>query len=446
MIEKIFFTTLAIAIFTITFLKLIKKNDTTYIYVLVIEFIGIAINFIELLLSTSFSWGLKLIMYLFSIILPIILFVIERIKKVELSELLITIKVPILEKLGKTEKAKTILTNYLNKNQNSYAAHKLLAQIYMKQENYDLAVNEYIRVTELGIKNIEDYYKLSVALNKNKQNEEAISMLQEIIKKAPENEKYTNLLGEIYFEQEKYKEAASVYMSSLRYHPGSFDLYYSLGMAYTMLNDFQKAKEFYEKAAEVNSLAYNAKLNLGQIALIYGDLDEAEKYFRESLKQNDLESGSYYYLSQIALLKGDEDKAKNYMNVAIQLNPRVYKQMQKDPLFTPIREAVKPPQEVIEEAKQEIEKTLAKEVAEEQKIDKNLTKEVAEEQEKDKNIVNEEPEERKQQISSLTKKEIKVNKHLSKMCMLVENLSGEDIQIIKKMKEKQLNKEEKQKE
>ncbi len=401
MIEKIFFTTIAIALFTITFLKLIKKNDTTYIYVLAVEFIGIAINFIELFLKTPFHWSLKLLMYLLSIILPIALFAIEKIKKIELSELLITLTVPILEKAGKTEEAKTILTNFLNRNQNSYIAHKLLAQIYTKEENYDLAVNEYIRVTELGKKNIEDYYNLSVVLNKNKQNEEAITILKDIIKNAPENEKITNLLGEIYFEQERYKEAASIYMASLRYHPGSFDIYYNLGMIYTMMNDFGRAKEFYEKAAEVNSLAYNAKLNLGQIALIYGDLDEAENYFRQSLKQNDLEAGSYYYLSQIALLKGDEDKAKNYMNVAVQLDSKAYKQMQKDPLFTPIKEEVPPPQEVVEEEKQEIKKTL-------------------------------------------TKKETNVNKHLSKMCMLVENLSNEDLQVIRKAKEKQIDKEEKQ--
>lgn len=402
MIEKIFFTTIAIALFTITFLKLIKKNDTTYIYMLVIEFIGIAINFIELFFKVPFHWVLKLIMYLFSIILPILLFVMEKIKNVELSELIISLEVPILEKFGKTDKAKTILTNFLNKNQNSYIAHKLLAQIYMKQENYDLAVNEYIRVTELKSQNIDDYYQLSVALNKNKQNEEAISILQDIIKRTPENEKVTNLLGEIYFEQEQYKEAASVYMSSLRYHPGSFDIYYNLGMTYTMMNDFQRAKEFYEKAAEVNSLAYNAKLNLGQIALIYGDLDEAENYFRQSLKQNDLEAGSYYYLSQISLLKGDEDQAKNYMNVAVQLDSRAYKQMQKDPLFAPIKEDVPPPQEVVEEEKQEIKKVL-------------------------------------------TKKETKVNKHLTKMCMLVENLSNEDLQVIRKSKQNQIDRDEKQK-
>ena len=188
-------------------------------------------------------------------------------------------------------------------------------------------------------------------------------------------------------------------MSALRYHPGNYDLYYSLGMAYTMINDFQRAKEFYEKAADINSMAYNARLNLGQIALIYGDLDEAEKYFMQSSKQEDLEAGSYYYLSQIALLKGDEEKAKNYMNVAIELDPKIYKQVQKDPTFTPIKEKLNPPTEEV----------------------KNVSE-------------------------KLTKKEKGVNKHLMKTCILVKNLSKEDIQIAKKVKENQTEKEEKQKE
>ena len=47
-IEKIFFNTIAIALFTIIFLKLMRKNDTSYILILILVFIGIAINFSEL--------------------------------------------------------------------------------------------------------------------------------------------------------------------------------------------------------------------------------------------------------------------------------------------------------------------------------------------------------------------------------------------------------------
>lgn len=400
MLEKIIFNVLAFALFTITVLKLIKKNDTSYIYILALEFVGILINFIELFFTIQLNWFLRSITYLFSIIIPIVILWIEKKKKIEFPELFNVTIAKILDKFEKHEQAKTIILAFLNKNPNSYIAHKLLAEFYEKEGNYEAAVSAYMRVTDLKRNDFNSAYKLCEVLNKNKQNEEAISILEDILKQKPEYEKASNLLGEVFIEEERYKDAISVYMTALRYHPASYDLYYSLGMAYTMINDFQRAKEFYEKAADINSLAYNAKLNLGQIALIYGDLDEAENYFMQSSKLEDLEAGSYYYLSQIALLKGDKDKAKNYMNVAVQLDPKVYKQAQRDPVFTPIKEEINPPEEKEQDTKS----------------------------------------------SHLSKEEKKVNRHLMKTCILVKNLSKEDIQTIKNSKQNQIDKEEKQKE
>lgn len=400
MLEKIIFNVLALALFTITFLKLIRKNDTSYIYVLALEFVGLAINFIELFFSIKLSIILKIIIYIFSIIIPGIMLWIEKVKKIDFPELFNVTIAQILSAFGKQEQAKKMIMDFLNKNPNSYIAHKWLAEFYEKEGNYDAAISEYMRVTDIKRNDFVSTYKLCEVLNKNKQNQEAINLLEEILKQKPEYEKASNLLGEIFFEEEMYKEAISVYMSALRYNPGSYDLYYSLGMAYTMINDFQRAKEFYSKAAEINTLAYNAKLNLGQIALIYGDLDEAEQWFIQAGKQEDLEASSYYYLSQIALLKGDEDKAKNYMNVAVQLDPKVYKQAQRDPVFTPIKEKINPPEENKEN-------------------EKNKT---------------------------LSKKEKSVNRHLMKTCILVKNLSKEDIRNAKANRQNEIDIDEKQKE
>ena len=46
-------TILAVAIFAVTFVKMIKKNYSNYIYILVSEFIGIAIDFIFLILGKN---------------------------------------------------------------------------------------------------------------------------------------------------------------------------------------------------------------------------------------------------------------------------------------------------------------------------------------------------------------------------------------------------------
>ena len=186
MVEKIIFSILSIAIFMLTFFKLIKKNDTSYIYILLVEFIGIAIYFMELFFTFTLPIVLKIIVYLFSIILPGILLWIEKVKKIDFPELFHVAIAKILEKMGKEEQAKIMITHFLDKNPNSYLAHKLLAHFYEKAQNYEAAISEYMKVVDLKPKDFMAQYKLATVLSKNKQQEEAIVVLQDILKQKPE--------------------------------------------------------------------------------------------------------------------------------------------------------------------------------------------------------------------------------------------------------------------
>lgn len=399
MVEKIIFNLLAFAIFIIVFGRFIKKNDTSYIYILVLEFIGIVINFIELLSNVTFNIFFKIIMYILAIAIPGIILLAEYKTKMDFPEMLNIILVKIALHSGNTEKAKDYLFKLINKYPESYIGHKTLAEVYEKEEKYSVAVDEYVRATEINNKDIKLNYNIARLLSKTERSEEAITVLQDILKKNPEYYEATNLLGEVLCANERYKEAINVYMNALRYNPGNYDLYYNLGMVFTMTNDFQRAKEFYEKAAEINSLLYNAKLSIGQIALIAGDLDEAEQYFKESLKGEDVEAGSYYYLSQVAMLKGDKEKATNYMNIAVELDPKIYKKAQKETVFTPIKNEIKKPEkEKMEEKKQ----------------------------------------------TKLLLKERKALNHLSKTCSLISELNNDDLKMMKNLKEKEIEKNEKQ--
>ena len=399
MIEKIIFNLLAFAIFIIVFGRFIKKNDTSYVYILGLEFIGIVINFIELLANIHLNLFLRILIYILSIIIPGIILLIEYKKKIDFPEILNIILAKMALNAGNTDKAKDYLFKLINKYPESYMGHKTLAEVYEKEDKYSVAADEYIRASELNNKDIKLNYKIAKLLNKDERPEEAITVLQDILKKKPEYYDATNLLGEILYSNERYKEAINVYMNALRYNPGNYDLYYNLGMVYTMVNDFQRAKDFYEKAAEINSLLYNAKLSLGQIALISGDLDEAEQYFKESLKGEDVEAGSYYYLSQVAILKGDKEKATNYMNIAVELDPKIYKKAQKEVVFTPIKNEIKKPEK-------------------EDKEEKRKTR--------------------------LLLKERKALNHLSQTCSLISTLNNDDITMMKNVKEKEIEEQERQ--
>ena len=401
MVEKIVFNLLAFAIFIIIFGRFIKKNDTSYVYVLGLEFLGIVINFVELIFNIHLNLFFRILIYILSVIIPVIILIIEYKMKVSLPEILNVVLAKIALNSGNTEQAKQYLLKLINKYPQSYIGHKTLAEVYEKEENYSVAVDEYIRANELRKEDLKIDLKIANLLSKDKRDEDAITLLQDILKKRPEYYEATNLLGEILYTNERYKEAINVYMNALRYNPGNYDLYYNLGMVYTMNNDFQRAKEFYQKAAEINSLLYNAKLSIGQIALIAGDLDEAENYFKESLKGEDVEAGSYYYLSQVAMLKGEKEKATNYMNIAVELDPKIYNRAQKENVFTPIKNDIRKPE------KQELD-------------NKKKTK--------------------------LKFKERKTLNHLSNMCSLISSLNNDDLTMMKNIKEKERNLEEKQRE
>ena len=77
MIEKIIFNLLAFAIFIIVFGRFVKKNDTSYVYVLGLEFLGIVINFIELIFNIHLNIFFRVLIYILSIIIPLIILFIE---------------------------------------------------------------------------------------------------------------------------------------------------------------------------------------------------------------------------------------------------------------------------------------------------------------------------------------------------------------------------------
>ena len=65
-LEKLLFNILAVGLFTIIFLKLIRKNSTSYISILIIQFLGFILNFIELLTNRNYGYTIKIVMYIWN--------------------------------------------------------------------------------------------------------------------------------------------------------------------------------------------------------------------------------------------------------------------------------------------------------------------------------------------------------------------------------------------
>lgn len=342
MVERIIFNVVALGLFLFLFFRMIQKNDTNYLYILALQALGIAISFFGLIIRVELSIAVYILTYILSIILPIIVILIER-KGISLTEVIFISISKFYSKIGNEEKAKKSILQLVEKNPESYHGHKILAEIYEKENELVVATEEYIRAANIRPNDDNIQYKIADLFNKTGNQDGSIKILQELLRKKPEWEDASMLLGDIFQDQERFKEAVNVYLDAINYHPENYDLYYNLGIVYTRLNDFQSAKEYYEKAAELNSLLYRAKYNLGQIALLYNELEEAEKYFEECLQDEELEEDSYYYLAYIAMLKGEEEKAVAYLNAAVDENPEIYDSIRKELIFKLIINKVEKP-------------------------------------------------------------------------------------------------------
>ena len=186
MIEKIILSLVCFLLFTYVFIfKLIKKNDTIYLTVLIMQAIGILLNFIQIFFNILTGIFFKVIIYLFCIVIPILIFVLEN-KGIDYSELMCIWTSKVLLFLGANKKAKNILMNFVAKYDKNYAAHKLLAEIYEKEGGMRKAIDEYIKVLDIKTDDYESYFKISKLLNDLARKDEAIQMLGTLVKKKPE--------------------------------------------------------------------------------------------------------------------------------------------------------------------------------------------------------------------------------------------------------------------
>ena len=372
-LEQLIFTVISFAIFVYMFFRMIKNNDTTYVIILVLEAIGIALNFLEVLFDVKLNIILVILKYILSMMLPIIIVLLER-KGMNFDEFLAITRAKFFLMLGNDKKAKQILINLVTKRSQSYKAHKMLAQIYELEGGMRKAIDEYVQAVDINKKDYASYYRIAELLNSLDKKDEAAQMLFTLLGKKPEMLEATNLLGEILLEQERYKEAVTIYQEALKFNPLNYDINYNLGIAYTMLNDFQNAKLCYEKAAEINSLSYHAKYYLAEIALIYKELEEAEQKFLEAIEDEILSADGYLELSKIKLIRGDKESAIKYANIAIDQNAKkIVEKIKNDSIFIPIIARISIPFN-LENCNQELEEKSKKEKIKEKRAKEHLEK------------------------------------------------------------------------
>ena len=140
-IEQFMFTVISLAIFVYMFFKMIKNNDTSYIIILILQAIGIAINFLGFALFIELNMFLNLLKYMLSIVVPGVVIILEK-RGMTLIEIVNVTRAKFYLSMGKDKKAKDALINLVSKIPDSYKGHKMLAELYEREGGMRKAIDE----------------------------------------------------------------------------------------------------------------------------------------------------------------------------------------------------------------------------------------------------------------------------------------------------------------
>ena len=161
---------------------MIQKNDTNYIGILVMQAIGIALNFISVSIKKELGPFFITLKYIFGIIMPIAILSVEK-KGIPLIQILNVAKAKIYLKLGNNKKAKEQLINLATKYPENYIGHKMLAEIYELEGGMRKAIDEYVQAIDINKKDYDSYYKIAELLNNLDKSDEASEMLFNLLNK-----------------------------------------------------------------------------------------------------------------------------------------------------------------------------------------------------------------------------------------------------------------------
>ena len=190
---------------------------------------------------------------------------------------------------NKTDLAMRLITQILEVEKNNELALELLADIYIKKENYEFAEKCYLRILK-----IQDNSVIQLKLANLLYKQEKDSLALENYYKALEGITYeTHLLfdiyksiGNIYVKEGDYESAYENYNKAYTLNPNSDVLLVNYGTLEIQKNRFEKAKELFQKALNLNLENHKAWLGLALVHRHFGDLNLSWSNLLRSLDVN----------------------------------------------------------------------------------------------------------------------------------------------------------------
>jgi len=135
---------------------------------------------------------------------------------------------------------------------NSPHVYAIWATAMKMAKKYKGANKHFARAAELAGNDPEILFNWAMSRLEADENKEAGELLEEVVKKQPDNYVALNYLGKAYGRQKMYQKEEDAYREALRLEPNFAQAHFNLGIVLSIRKKFEEAAPFFEKAIEMD--------------------------------------------------------------------------------------------------------------------------------------------------------------------------------------------------
>ena len=186
------------------------------------------------------------------------------------------------------------------------------------------AKNEYIKILKYDKKNYDALHLLGVLYYQERKYKEALDLIDKSINLYSRNPAAYSNKGIVLIELNKNEEALNAFATAIELKPDYFEAYLNQGNVLIKIKKPDEALRSLKKAYELNSEFVETSFNLGNAYKILGEKSEATYWYLNTLKLNPNHVLANTNLGLVYYESGELERALRYYEEALKLEPTNY--------------------------------------------------------------------------------------------------------------------------
>ncbi len=202
-------------------------------------------------------------------------------------------------------------------------AHYLLALAYLSGTHNQLARQSLIKALTLDPYFSDAELLLADVYYKNEEYDLSLEHATRICEREPENFRSHLIMGHNYLAMKQYNKAMLKFEASRRINPESDSPPYYMAMTAEISGDTEKALQYYQALLEQKPNLADASMRYAQLLIKEEKSQEATKFFKDTTTANPNNGYLYHVLGEVYLASGNTIQAKVCFRKAIDIDQKL---------------------------------------------------------------------------------------------------------------------------